>query len=254
MTRPYYGETPEPTGVRSTSVRAIFSTDWRKPYLNDGDPARFRTNLSRCCRTLSYDDPPRVMSDANLGLIYAPHVSASCHRRRSGLRFVDAFLEWATCRRRNAPPVKRGVRFRRRTKQFGRKRPDRSKVRFFPACRATLASCWPPRRKARSQTYRKFVRATDRTSAVLVMEWRRPKSSPVVNCPSASAIPQPVRHQFPQRIFMATRFPGKPGGAEKLTEETRQELDQLSRELVAGTGSLGRTDQPARRSCADAIF
>jgi heat-inducible transcriptional repressor len=91
MTKPIIDQTLQSLDVRSRDIfRLIVDT-----YLKEGEPLGSR-NLSRLLpQSLSPATVRNVMSDLEqLGLIYAPHVSAGRLPTQKGLRFfVDAFLE-----------------------------------------------------------------------------------------------------------------------------------------------------------------
>jgi len=91
MTKPVMDQGPQTLDARSRDIfRAIVET-----YLRDGEPLGSR-NLSRILpQSLSPATVRNVMSDLEqLGLIYAPHISAGRLPTQQGLRFfVDAFME-----------------------------------------------------------------------------------------------------------------------------------------------------------------
>ncbi|HWK68501.1 MAG TPA: heat-inducible transcriptional repressor HrcA [Rhizobiaceae bacterium] len=91
MTKPVMDHTLQSLDARSRDIfRQIVET-----YLRDGEPLGSR-NLSRMLpQSLSPATVRNVMSDLEqLGLIYAPHVSAGRLPTQRGLRFfVDAFME-----------------------------------------------------------------------------------------------------------------------------------------------------------------
>lgn len=91
MTKPVTDQTLQSLDARSRDIfRQIVDS-----YLRDGEPLGSR-NLSRMLpQTLSAATVRNVMSDLEqLGLIYAPHVSAGRLPTQRGLRFfVDAFME-----------------------------------------------------------------------------------------------------------------------------------------------------------------
>ena len=91
MTKPVLDPTLQSLDMRSRDIfRRIVDT-----YLRDGEPVGSR-NLSRMLpSSLSPATVRNVMSDLEqLGLIYAPHISAGRLPTQKGLRFfVDAFME-----------------------------------------------------------------------------------------------------------------------------------------------------------------
>jgi heat-inducible transcriptional repressor len=91
MTKPVLDPTLQSLDMRSRDIfRRIVDT-----YLRDGEPVGSR-NLSRLLpSSLSPATVRNVMSDLEqLGLIYAPHISAGRLPTQKGLRFfVDAFME-----------------------------------------------------------------------------------------------------------------------------------------------------------------
>lgn len=91
MTKPVTDQTLQSLDTRSRDIfRQIVET-----YLRDGEPLGSR-NLSRMLpQSLSPATVRNVMSDLEqLGLIYAPHISAGRLPTQRGLRFfVDAFME-----------------------------------------------------------------------------------------------------------------------------------------------------------------
>ncbi|MCR5857686.1 MULTISPECIES: heat-inducible transcriptional repressor HrcA [Mesorhizobium] len=91
MTNPVFDQNLQSLDVRSRDIfRAIVDS-----YLRDGEPLGSR-NLSRMLpASLSPATVRNVMSDLEqLGLIYAPHISAGRLPTQKGLRFfVDAFME-----------------------------------------------------------------------------------------------------------------------------------------------------------------
>jgi heat-inducible transcriptional repressor len=91
MTKPVFDQNLQSLDARSRDIfRAIVDS-----YLRDGEPLGSR-NLSRMLpASLSPATVRNVMSDLEqLGLIYAPHISAGRLPTQKGLRFfVDAFME-----------------------------------------------------------------------------------------------------------------------------------------------------------------
>ncbi|MCO5161197.1 MAG: heat-inducible transcriptional repressor HrcA [Mesorhizobium sp.] len=91
MTKPIFDQNLQSLDARSRDIfRAIVDS-----YLRDGEPLGSR-NLSRMLpASLSPATVRNVMSDLEqLGLIYAPHISAGRLPTQKGLRFfVDAFME-----------------------------------------------------------------------------------------------------------------------------------------------------------------
>jgi heat-inducible transcriptional repressor len=91
MTKPVFEQNLQSLDARSRDIfRAIVDS-----YLRDGEPLGSR-NLSRMLpASLSAATVRNVMSDLEqLGLIYAPHISAGRLPTQKGLRFfVDAFME-----------------------------------------------------------------------------------------------------------------------------------------------------------------
>ena len=91
MTKPLADQTLQSLDLRSREIfRQIVDS-----YLRDGEPVGSR-NLSRLLpQSLSAATVRNVMSDLEqLGLIYAPHISAGRLPTQKGLRFfVDAFME-----------------------------------------------------------------------------------------------------------------------------------------------------------------
>lgn len=91
MTKPLMDQSLQSLGARSRDIfRVIVDA-----YLRDGEPMGSR-NLSRLLpQSLSPATVRNVMSDLEqLGLIYAPHISAGRLPTQKGLRFfVDAFME-----------------------------------------------------------------------------------------------------------------------------------------------------------------
>ena len=91
MTKPVLDQNLQLLDMRSRDIfRRIVET-----YLKDGEPVGSR-NLSRMLpSSLSPATVRNVMSDLEqLGLVYAPHVSAGRLPTQKGLRFfVDAFME-----------------------------------------------------------------------------------------------------------------------------------------------------------------
>lgn len=91
MTKPVLDQTLQSLDARSRDIFRLIV----ESYLNDGEPLGSR-NLSRLLPSaLSPATVRNVMSDLEqLGLIYAPHVSAGRLPTQQGLRFfVDAFME-----------------------------------------------------------------------------------------------------------------------------------------------------------------
>ena len=218
-------------------------------YLNDGDPLGSR-NLSRLLpHTLSPATIRNVMSDLeHLGLIYAPHVSAGRLPTQIGLRFfVDAFLEVG-----DLPPEERSS-IEAQVRSVGANNSVESVLTEASQVLSGLsrgAGLVLATKAEGALKHIEFVRLEPtRALAVLVMQ-NGDVENRVVNLPAGISASQLVEaSNFLNAHIHGHTLSEAKAELEKLTEETRQELDQLSQELVAqglAVWSGAGTDQPAR--------
>ncbi len=218
-------------------------------YLNDGDPLGSR-NLSRLLpHTLSPATIRNVMSDLeHLGLIYAPHVSAGRLPTQIGLRFfVDAFLEVGDLPPEERSSIEAQVRSAGTNNSVESVLTEASQVLSGLSRGAGLVLAT---KAEGALKHIEFVRLEPtRALAVLVMQ-NGDVENRVVNLPVGISNSQLVEaSNFLNAHIHGHTLSEAKAELEKLTEETRQELDQLSQELVAqglAVWSGAGTDQPAR--------
>ncbi len=217
-------------------------------YLNDGEPVGSR-NLSRLLpHSLSPATIRNVMSDLeHLGLIYAPHVSAGRLPTQIGLRFfVDAFLEVG-----DLPPEERSS-IEARVAAAG----DSSIENVLTEASQVLsglsrgAGLVLAAKAEGALKHIEFVRLEPtRALAVLVMQ-NGDVENRVVTLPAGVSASQLVEaSNFLNAHIHGRTLSEARSEMQKLTEETRRELDQLSQELVAqglAVWSGAGSDQPAR--------
>jgi heat-inducible transcriptional repressor len=202
-------------------------------YLNDGDPVGSR-NLSRLLpHSLSPATIRNVMSDLeHLGLIYAPHISAGRLPTQIGLRFfVDAFMEVGDLPPDERSSIEAQVRSAGMNNSVESVLTEASQVLSGLSRGAGLVLAT---KAEGALKHIEFVRLEPtRALAVLVMQ-NGDVENRVVNLPAG---------------ISASQLSEAKSELEKLSEETRQELDQLSQELVAqglAVWSGAGSDQPAR--------
>lgn len=218
-------------------------------YLNDGDPLGSR-NLSRLLpHTLSPATIRNVMSDLeHLGLIYAPHVSAGRLPTQIGLRFfVDAFLEVGDLPPEERSSIEAQVRAAGTDNSVESVLTEASQVLSGLSRGAGLVLAT---KAEGALKHIEFVRLEPtRALAVLVMQ-NGDVENRVVNLPVGISNSQLVEaSNFLNAHIHGHTLSEAKAELKKLTEETRQELDQLSQELVAqglAVWSGAGTDQPAR--------
>ncbi len=217
-------------------------------YLNDGEPVGSR-NLSRLLpHSLSPATIRNVMSDLeHLGLIYAPHISAGRLPTQIGLRFfVDAFLEIG-----DLPPEERSS-IEARVAAAG----DSSIENVLTEASQVLsglsrgAGLVLAAKAEGALKHIEFVRLEPtRALAVLVMQ-NGDVENRVVTLPAGVSASQLVEaSNFLNAHIHGRTLSEARSEMQKLTEETRRELDQLSQELVAqglAVWSGAGSDQPAR--------
>ncbi len=217
-------------------------------YLNDGEPVGSR-NLSRLLpHSLSPATIRNVMSDLeHLGLIYAPHVSAGRLPTHIGLRFfVDAFLEVGDLPPEERSSIEAQVRAAG-TASVENVLTEASTVLSGLSRGAGLVLAT---KTEGALKHIEFVRLEPmRALAVLVMQNGEVENR-VIELPAGISASQLVEaSNFLNAHIHGHTLSEARNEIRKLTEQTRQELDQLSQELVAqglAVWSGGGADQPAR--------
>ncbi|OYR19970.1 heat-inducible transcriptional repressor HrcA [Brucella thiophenivorans] len=218
-------------------------------YLNDGDPVGSR-NLSRLLpHSLSPATIRNVMSDLEqLGLIYAPHISAGRLPTQIGLRFfVDAFMEVGDLRPDERTSIEAQVRSAGGNNSVESVLTEASQVLSGLSRGAGLVLAT---KAEGALKHIEFVRLEPtRALAVLVMQ-NGDVENRVINLPAGISTSQLVEaSNFLNAHIHGHTLSEAKSELEKLSESTRQELDQLSQELVAqglAVWSGAGSDQPAR--------
>ncbi len=201
-------------------------------YLNDGEPVGSR-NLSRLLpHSLSPATIRNVMSDLeHLGLIYAPHVSAGRLPTHIGLRFfVDAFLEVGDLPPEERSSIEAQVRAAG-TASVENVLTEASTVLSGLSRGAGLVLAT---KTEGALKHIEFVRLEPmRALAVLVMQNGEVENR-VIELPAGISASQLVEaSNFLNAHIHGHTLSEARNEIRKLTEQTRQELDQLSQELVA---------------------
>jgi heat-inducible transcriptional repressor len=189
------------------------------------------------------------MSDLeHLGLIYAPHISAGRLPTQIGLRFfVDAFMEVGDLPPDERSSIEAQVRSAGMNNSVESVLTEASQVLSGLSRGAGLVLAT---KAEGALKHIEFVRLEPtRALAVLVMQ-NGDVENRVVNLPAGISASQLVEaSNFLNAHIHGHTLSEAKSELEKLSEETRQELDQLSQELVAqglAVWSGAGSDQPAR--------